>query len=92
MHDHKRIPAVIKSSVPIAVLRLKQEELSKGNHTCKDLYKSIYNEIKGLSNSERFVKKGDTFHSLSSPEVRNTSIIGILFCRGGRLLSKNRHG
>jgi len=40
MHDHKRIPAVIKSPVPIAVLRLKQEELSKGNHTCKDLYKS----------------------------------------------------
>lgn len=40
MHDHKRIPAVIKSSVSIAVLRLKQEELSKGNHTCKDLYKS----------------------------------------------------
>lgn len=40
MHDHKRIPAVIKSPVPIAALRLKQEELSKGNHTCKDLQES----------------------------------------------------
>lgn len=44
MHDHKRIPAVIKSPVPIAFLRLEQEGLSKGNHTCKDL---------DLSNLER---------------------------------------